>query len=509
MTRTRPASSHRVKKNPWVLPVSTVLLVLATVVPGFGQSGGGSDILAQISEATARIAEQASPAVVGIWVDIKPETQQTALKDPSESLPNPFGDRSSPQSPPSPQPSPKPKQFPQMQPHEQALGSGFIVSKDGYILTNNHVVGNADLVIVTVGNSPPVRAEVVGTDPPTDLAVIKIQGDANLPVLPLGDSDKLRVGDWVIAIGQPFGLTHTVTGGIISALNRKQMHLTTYEDFIQTNTAINPGNSGGPLVNRDGQVVGINTAILGSEGNIGIGFAIPANMAKDVYEQIIKTGQVTRGYLGIDIQELTPDLARAFGLPADVNGLVVTQVAADSPAQKAGLRRGDVVTQFDGRPINDGAMLQSQIASMKPTSQVSLVVLRDGKPNTITVQLGMRPTQPPTKEKKDQKQAVVEVLGMAVQDLTPELAERLDYQGLTGVLIVAVEDNSIADVSGLDAGMLIQEINRQPVRNMKDFAQALEAAAQKPPFLFLIDNQGSYRYIVINLPQQRVEPQQS
>jgi len=502
MTKRRPVSSHGMWKNLCVLPWVTVLLVLAAGVPGFAQAASGPDILAQISEATARVAEQASPAVVGIWVDIKPETQQTALKDPSEPVPNPFGNRSLPQSPQSPQPSPKPKQFPQMQPHEQALGSGFIVSKDGYILTNNHVVGNADLVVVTVGDNQPVKAEVVGTDPPTDLAVIKIQGDPSLPVLPLGNSDKLRVGDWVIAIGQPFGLTHTVTGGIISALNRRQMHLTTYEDFIQTNTAINPGNSGGPLVNRDGRVVGINTAILGSEGNIGIGFAIPVNMAKDVYEQIVKTGKVTRGYLGIDIQELTPDLATVFGVRADMNAIVVTHIAANSPAQQAGLQRGDVITQFDGSSIRDGTTLQSRIASMKPGSQVSLTLLRDGKPNDVTVQLGARPTQPPTTEKKGQKQAIVELLGMAVQDLTPDLAERLDYQGLTGVVILAVEDDSLADASGLDAGMLIQEINRLPVRNMSEFGQVLEEAAQKPPILFLVDNQGSYRYIVINVPRQ-------
>jgi serine protease Do len=491
-----------VKGNPCVVLRLVAFLILTTAASVFAEAGGGANILAQVSEAAARVAEQASPAVVGIWVDIKPGTEQTALEGPSQSLPNPFGGQSSPQTPQSPQPPQKPKQFPQMQPHEQALGSGFIVSKDGYILTNNHVVGNADLVIVTVGDKPPVKAEVVGTDPPTDLAVIKIQGAADLPVVPLGDSDKLRVGDWVMAIGQPFGLTHTVTKGIISALNRKQMHLTTYEDFIQTDAAINPGNSGGPLINRDGQVVGINTAILGSEGNIGIGFAIPVNMAKDVYEQIVKTGKVTRGYLGVDIQELTSDLAAAFSLPADVNGILVTYVAADSPAEKAGLRQGDVITQFDGRPIRDASLLQSQIASMKPGSQVSLLALRDGKPDTVTVQLGTRPTQPPTTEKEGAKRAIIEMLGLAVQDLTTDLAERLDYQGLSGVVVLAVEDNSIADASGLSAGMLIQEIDRQPVKNVKEFEQALEAAAKKTPILFLVDDQGSHRYVVIDLSKQ-------
>jgi serine protease Do len=503
MTKGRRDESRDMNRNAGAFLPLAAFLALAVATSVFAQAGGDSDILARISEATARVAKQASPAVVGIWVDIKPSAEQTALQDPSQSLPNPFGGQSSPQSsqtPQAPQAPPKPRQFPQMEPHEQALGSGFIVSKDGYILTNNHVVGNADLVVVMVGDNPPVKAQVVGTDPPTDLAVIRIQGDGNLPVLPLGDSDKLQVGDWVLAIGQPFGLTHTVTGGIISALNRKQMHLTTYEDFIQTNAAINPGNSGGPLVNRDGQVVGVNTAILGSEGNIGIGFAIPVNMAKDVYEQIVKTGKVTRGYLGTDIQELTPDLATAFGLPADVNGIVITHVAANSPAAQASLQPGDVITHFDGRPIHDATLLQSQIASMKPGTRVPLAVLRAGIPKNVTVRLGTRPTQPPAPAKKDKKQAIVELLGMAVQDLTPELAERLNYQGHTGVLIVAVEDNSIADASGLDAGMLIQQVNQQPVRNMNEFEQAMEAIP-KPPILLLVDNQGSYRYVVINVPR--------
>lgn len=501
-------SDIKLQQHPMRHPcgVLSVIVLIALALTGtlFAQTAGGPDILAQVSEAAARVAEQASPAVVGIWVDLKPETRQTALQDRPGAQPSPFGDQS-PETPQSPQGSQKPRQFPQMQPHEQALGSGFIVSKDGYILTNNHVVGNADLVVVTVGENQPVKAQVVGTDPPTDLAVIKIEGAADLPMLPLGDSDTLRVGDWVIAIGQPFGLTHTVTGGIVSALNRKQMHLTTYEDFIQTDVAINPGNSGGPLVDREGRVVGINTAILGSEGNIGIGFAIPVNMAKDVYQQIVKTGTVTRGYLGVDIQELTPGLATVFGVATDVNGVVITHVAADSPARQAGLRASDVVTQFNGSLIRDPTAMQSQIAAMKPGSRVSLVVVRDGKPANVTVQLGTRPVQKPTPEKKEEKQAVVETLGMAVQDLTPELAEKLDYQGQTGVVILAVEDNSPADTSGLNAGMLIQEVNRLPIKNMNEFAQALEAAAQKPPIVFLVDSQGSYRYVVIGLPQQRAE----
>ncbi len=487
----------------------------------------GPNVLQEISDAVARIAERTTPAVVGIWVDIKPGAKQASSRD----LPREPGSEDDGQSteamgrilgkriasdlqrrmegapkhgimrlgsqaairnqkePPSKEaPS---DQFPQMQRHQLALGSGFIVSPDGYILTNNHVVGQADLVLVIVGDAEPEKAEVVGTDPDTDLAVIRVKGHENLPVLKLADSNKLKVGDWVVAIGQPFGLSHTVTSGIISALGRSNMDLSTYEDFIQTDAPINPGNSGGPLVNLRGEVIGVNTAIVGAEGSIGIGFAIPANMARMVYEQIRQNGKVLRGYLGINMQDLTPDLAAIFGAPRDTKGILVSHVAEDSPAAAAGLKAGDVLVQLDGKPIPGATAFATQVSLLQPGNKVPLVLLRNGTRQDLTLEMGTRPA----KSSSAKERPTLEVLGMALQDLTDDLAQRLNYQGMTGVLVVAVADNSPAEALEVGAGMLIQEVNRRPVRNLSEFKTALEEAAEKPPILFLVNNQGTYRYV--------------
>jgi serine protease Do len=462
------------------------------------------DILEELSNATALIAHQATPAVVGIWVDIKMGAEQTSMLQSRDetsgsgwaenlvSLPGQQVPGSSQQ----PQ-NPGQGQFPQLKGHEQALGSGFIVSPDGYILTNNHVVGNADLVMVIVGDEEPVRAEVVGTDPPTDLAVIRVKNRNNLPVLPFGNSDKLEVGDWVIAIGQPFGLSHTVTSGIVSALGRSNIDLTTYEDFIQTDAAINPGNSGGPLINLDGQVVGVNTAILGPQGNIGIGFAIPVNMAKDVYEQLRKNGKVVRGFMGVSIQDLGPDLVSAFGLPADTRGVLISHVAENSPAAAAGLEPGDVIVQFDGKTVVSPASFQTQVSMFQPGTKITVVVLRNGARKNLTIQLGNRSD---VSSSKSIPRPTLEVAGMAVQDLNQDLAGRLGYEGQKGVLVVAVAQDSIAGFSGLGPGMLIQQVDRQPVSDIKEFENTLKEAAAKPPILLLVNNQGSYRYLVLAAP---------
>jgi len=486
-----------------------LLLAFSILLPlhgfAFAQANSAPDVLQEISSATAQVVRQATPAVVGIWVDIRAGAEQTSMRQSRNgvldngpvrnlvSLPNqdgPSGDEQSDNS--------APGQFPQLQSHEQALGSGFIVSQDGYILTNNHVVGNADLVLVIVGDDEPVRAEVVGTDPPTDLALIRVKDRDNLPVLPFGDSDNLKVGDWVIAIGQPFGLSHTVTSGIVSALGRSNIDLTTYEDFIQTDAAINPGNSGGPLVNLDGKVVGVNTAILGPQGNIGIGFAVPINIAKDVYEQIRKNGKVIRGFIGVSIQDLTPDLIAAFDLPEATKGVLISHIAENSPAAAAGLNPGDVIIQFDGKPVVSLGQFQAKISMFQPGTKVRMVVLRKGNKQTFTIEFGTRVKTAPA---KPAPRPTLEVAGMAVQDLNPDLAERLGYEGQKGVIVVATAPDSIAGFSGFRPGMLIQQVDQQPIQDVKEFENALKKAAQNPPVLFLVNNQGAYRYLILAAPQ--------
>ncbi len=480
-------------------------LVTFTSSPALAQTKNTPDILAEISHATAKVAKETSPAVVGIWVNLKdnagePSTEQSrddrlgnGQTQDLVAFPGQQGPSGSPQSP-----GAGSQQFPQLQGHQQALGSGFIVSREGYILTNNHVVGDADLVMVVVGNDDPVRAQVVGTDPATDLAVIRIPGRDDLPVLPFGDSKKLEVGDWVIAIGQPFGLSHTITSGIVSALDRSNMDLATYEDFIQTDAAINPGNSGGPLVNLDGEAIGVNTAILGPQGNIGIGFAIPINMAKDVYQQIRKNGKVVRGFVGVDIQGLTPDLLAAFELPEDTKGVLISHVESDSPAAAAGLQAGDIIVQFDGKPVLSPGPFQTQVSKLMPGTKAPLTVLRKGAKQNLTIQLG---TRAPASSGQPKGQPTLEVAGMALQDLTDDLKVELDYKGKTGVVVVAVVPDSIAGFSGLRPGMLIREVDRQPIANLQQFQSVLRAASQKSSILFLVDNRGAYRYIVLAAPQ--------
>jgi serine protease Do len=341
----------------------------------------GTDILSQISNAFTEVSDKASPAVVSIRVTL--ESEMPAMQGfpgfPFNSPFNPFGDDffyyffGTP--PGGQQQNPQPK----FRYSQVAEGSGFIVSKDGYIMTNSHVVSKATKIMVKIGNEPEIQAELVGTDPDTDVAVIRVKTDKDLPVMELGDSDKIQVGQLVLAIGNPFGLPHTVTEGIISAKGRSDIHLTTYENFIQTDAAINPGNSGGPLIDLNGRAIGMNTAIVGSSANVGIGLAIPINMAKMVYEQLIKSGKVVRGYLGVSIQELTPELAKSFGYPADTKGVLIGQVVDNSPAAKAGMKQGDIVIELNGKPITKATELQYEVSVLKPDTEAKMLVLRNGE----------------------------------------------------------------------------------------------------------------------------------
>ncbi|MDE2195890.1 MAG: DegQ family serine endoprotease [Gammaproteobacteria bacterium] len=346
----------------------------------------------------------------------------------------------------------------------QALGSGVIVDANkGYILTNNHVIENADQITVTLYDNRTFKAKVIGRDADTDLAVLQIKAD-NLTALPLGDSDRLQVGDFVVAIGNPFGLNHTVTAGIVSALGRSQVEDGKYSNFIQTDASINPGNSGGALVDLQGNLVGINTAILSrGGGNIGIGFAIPVNMAKAVMSQLIKYGKVERGVLGVLIQNLTPELAKALAIPQQ-QGAIVSQVMPGSAAEKAGIRADDVIVNVDGKPISGAADLSSTIGVLRLGSRVNLGIIRNGKPLTIVATIGK-----PTSESAGSAEHP-ELRGLSVSNLD---ASSPLYGQLKGVQVTGVDPNSQAYMAGLRPGDVITAVNREPVSNVEEFRKAL------------------------------------
>ena len=480
----------------FAISLPLVLLILISLLPAFAQDTNSVETLRQIGKTFTKIAEKASPAVVGVKAE-KTITYYPAIPD------WPFGDPFSPfddeffdrffrwRSPR--------ERSPQRKYQQVAQGSGFIISPDGYILTSNHLVGEADKVTVKLGEDPLLEADVVGRDPDSDVAVIKIKGN-DLAYLELADSDALEVGEWVLAIGNPFGLSHTVTAGIVSAKGRSGFRLATYEDFIQTDAAINPGNSGGPLLNLDGKVVGINTFIISrSGGNMGIGFAIPINMAKAISKELIDTGKVVRGFLGVDIQDLDPDLAASFGLKEDTKGVLIPNVRKGSAAEKAGLKHGDVIVELDGKPVEKVKELQKRVGMLKPGTKVKIVVLRDGKRKTLPVKLGERPSQA---ELAGAPPEALEQLGLAVKDLTDDLARRLGYEGLTGVVVTRVEPGSQAAREGITAGTLIMEVNRTQVKNTKEFNKAIEKAKEKGSVLLLIRGEDYTRFFVLKLPKE-------
>ncbi len=362
-------------------------------------------------------------------------------------------------------------------------------------MTNNHVVGHADKVTVQLLDGRDFDAKIVGTDPATDIALIKINADEKLPFLKLGDSDKLEVGDWVLAFGNPFGLSHTLTAGIVSAKGRSGIGLSDYENFIQTDAAINPGNSGGPLVNLDGEVVGMNSAIFTrSGGYMGIGFAIPINMAKNVRDQLIEHGTVKRGRLGVYIQDLTKELADSFGIDQR-EGILVSQVMADSPAAKAGLQQGDVILALNGDKVDKVSKFRNKIAFTNPGTKVKLLVLRDGKKETIVAEIG-------TLETDQQGHAVsadaLPKLGMTLQGLTPELADQLGYQNASGVVVTAVESGSIAAQAGIKRGDLIEEVNRTQVKTPAQVKQLIKDSNKKTVLLLVRQGDAS-RYLALKL----------
>jgi serine protease Do len=373
-------------------------------------------------------------------------------------------------------------------------GSGVIVSSDGYILTNNHVIDNAREVTVTLPDKREFKGKIVGTDPKTDLAVVKIDGQ-NLPTVAWGDASKLQVGEYVLAVGNPFGLNSTVTLGIVSALGRGRMGITQYEDFIQTDAAINPGNSGGALVNTRGELVGINTAIFSQSGGYqGVGFAVPTSMSKPIYESLIKTGKVVRGYLGIGIQDLNQDLAKSFRMK-ETKGALVSDVKEDSPASQAGLKQGDVITSYQGAGIEDAIALQRMVTRTGVGTKVPVKVIRDGREKELTITIGEQPdTAKIAKVESGEKDYAF--AGVAVQDLDRDTAQELGIKGKTqGVIVTNVEPDSGAEKAGLMRGDVIREINRQPVKSVKDFEKASSAVKKGENVLILINRHGASLFL--------------
>jgi serine protease Do len=375
---------------------------------------------------------------------------------------------------------------------QRGLGTGVIVSEDGYILTNNHVIEGADEVTITLSDDRAYKAEVIGTDDKTDLAVLKIDV-SELTEATLGDSDAIEIGDWVLALGNPFGLEQTVTAGIISAKGRAHMGIAEYEDFIQTDAAINPGNSGGPLVNLRGEVIGINTAIASrTGGSMGIGFAIPSSMARTVMDSIVKNGRVERGWLGVAIQNLTDDLADSFGFEG-TDGVLIGDVTPDGPADKAGLQQGDIVLTFHDKPTTNVNQLRNLVAATPPGQSVEVAYHRNGKRQTVQVDIGELETQMTVAHGRD---ANVD-LGMTVQTMTPDIARQLGEQEATGVVVTGIEPGGLAATAGVRPKDIIVMVNDAPIKDVADFRAEIDRQHLKKGVRRVIKTHGSRRFVVL------------
>ncbi len=388
-----------------------------------------------------------------------------------------------------------PQQKKEYKPKTRGSGSGVIIDDRGYILTNNHVVGQADKITVKLSDAREFDAEVIGTDPKTDLALIKIDAK-ELPVAKLGDSDMLEVGEWVIAIGNPFGLEHTVTVGVVSAKGRTGLGAATYEDFIQTDASINPGNSGGPLVDINGEVVGINTMIIGM--GTGIGFAIPINMAKNIIDDLIEHGKVTRPWFGVGIQDLTPELRKHFEI-SEENGVIVNQIYEDSPAKKAGLKIGDIIVEVDGKEVDNAQSLVKEVLKKPIGKNVKLGVIRDGDSKEIKIKTKEMPSsisgveEYPGKSKEKAKP----LFGLVVKELTEELAKKIGIDHTEAVVVVNIEPQSPAHMAGIRAGDIVVAINHKKIKNLKEYNSVISKNDIKKGVLLLIKRQDQTFFVQI------------
>jgi len=490
-------SDHRRKENM----LKSILIVAMSLgliqgIAGPVHAQPSTKSAKELSSAFSMAAKAAMPAVVSIKVEKAVEVSPmefggaSGLNDPfglfdDDLLRRFFGDRLPPQ-------QQTPRKY-----REQGQGSGFIISKDGYILTNNHVVGDVDTITVELKDGRKFEnAKLIGTDPDSEVALIKIDG-GDFPTLPMGNSEKIEIGDWVIAIGNPFGLNETVTVGVISAVGRSNVHIAAYEDFIQTDAAINPGNSGGPLINLDGQVIGINTAIFSQSGGyMGIGFAIPINMARAIEEQLKKQGRVVRGYLGILGEDITKDMADLLQLK-DSQGVIVAYVEKGSPAEKDGLKSYDILLQMNGKKLESYDSFRNEIAVLPPGSKVNFLVMRDGKVSDIVVTLADRSAETAQSRRPAAPQQSQEALGIEAQNLTRDIAQQLGYSLGDGVLVASVVPGSPAAQAGIQPGDLIQGVNQVRVTSAEEFDQAVQKSMKNKKVLLLV-RRGQYsRFVVV------------
>jgi serine protease Do len=459
-----------------------MLLTLFLVVPFGCERQGRSQVLG-FPKSFADLAEKVTPAVVNI-------SSTTTVKVPGNPFRHFFGpDEDNPL-------NELFKHFQDRPDHEmkqQSLGSGVIVSTDGFIVTNNHMVEDSDEIKVKVSDGRELKAKVVGRDPKTDLALLKISSlFVSLPVLALGDSEKMRVGDWVLAVGNPFGLEHSVTQGIISATGR-MIGSGPYDNFLQTDAPINPGNSGGPLVNTRGEVIGINTAIF--SGGQGIGFAIPSNLAKSVLAQLKEKGRVVRGWIGVSIQTVTPEIARSFGVK-QARGALVGDLVPGGPAAKGGVKQGDIIVSFAGRQVKNANDLPRLVAETPVGKSVAVLALRDGKEHKLAVKI---------EELSEEKVAARSeppalTLGLQVDALTEELRQQTGIHEVSGVVVTGVETGGVAAQAGIQPGDVIKELNRKPVRNLTEYRAALGASGKGATLLFLLKRGGQTLFASLELP---------
>ena len=463
-------------KAPRLPILLTVLAISSSVIAEPNEIAA----LRETGKAFVQIAKQALPAVVFIDVETTIEIPQYGYRyQPFQDFWGRRGQLAIPE-------ELEPKKYSQ-----GGQGSGFIISKDGYILTNNHVVQDADRITVTLTDERQFSAKVIGRDPKTEIALIKIDDPEDLPHLEIGDSDVLEVGEWVLAAGSPFGLSQTLTAGIVSAKGRDETNIAEYGNFIQTDAAINPGNSGGPLLDINGRVVGINTAIYTRTGGyMGIGFAIPINQAVQIKNQLLEHGKISRSMLGIYIQQVNEELAKSFGLEK-TEGILISQIGEGSAAEEAGLQAGDIIIEMNGTKVGDVSDFRSRVAYTPPNTELTLSVFRSDQYKTVTVI---------TKEMTDGETIAstgqMEKLGLSTKNLDDETARRLGYRRKTGVLITGVEKDSPAWRAKLRPGQIIVSVNRTPVENVDDFQQALADTAD-PTLLFLISDGTGSRFVVV------------